>query len=119
MNRVATGVRFGCEGVASPFTRGRKAGRHQMRKFLIIGALATTALIQAQPSEAYFRGAWCAKMDNGGGNVSERCDFPTFASCRRWVNAQPKSFCVQNQWSATNWGIDEDYDGNRFNHIYR
>ena len=49
-------------------------------------------------SEAYFRGKWCAKMDSGGGVVGERCDFPTFETCRSYVNAQPKSWCVQNQW---------------------
>ena len=43
-----------------------------MKKLLLIGALAATALIQAsQPSEAYFRGTWCAKLDIGGG-VSQR-----------------------------------------------
>jgi hypothetical protein len=90
-----------------------------MRKILILGALAATAMIQAQPSEASFRGLWCAKQDIGGGTVQERCDFPTFASCYRYVGSMPKSFCVPNQWRADNWGIDEDRDGNRFNWRYR
>ena len=90
-----------------------------MRKILIIGALAATALIQAQPSQAYFRGAWCAKLDVGGGTVQERCDFPTFATCRHYANTTPRTFCTQNQWSARNWAIDEDLDGNRFNYRYR
>lgn len=90
-----------------------------MQKLLMVAALAAAALVQAQPGEAYFRGAWCAKIDNGVGSMSERCDFPTFAACHRYLNGQPKAFCVQNQWSASNWGVDEDYDRNRFNYRYR
>jgi hypothetical protein len=59
-----------------------------MKKLLLIGALAAVALVQAQPSQAYFRGKWCAKLDNGGGSVGERCDFPNFETCRAYVNAQ-------------------------------
>jgi hypothetical protein len=77
-----------------------------MKKLLLLGALTAITLFQAaQPSEAYFRGKWCAKMDAGDGSVGERCDFPTFETCRSYVNAQPKSWCVQNQWRADNWGI--------------
>jgi hypothetical protein len=65
-----------------------------MKKVLLIAALAGTALIQAQPSQAYFRGAWCAKIDIGGGVNQERCDFPDFATCRAYVNSQPRSFCI-------------------------
>jgi hypothetical protein len=90
-----------------------------MKKLLIAGALAATALIQAQPSEAYFRGNWCAKLDVGGGVVQERCDFKSFAACRSYAMNQPRSSCTQNQWSARNWGVDEDLDGNRFNYRYR
>ncbi len=90
-----------------------------MKKLLLIAALATTALVQAQPSQAYFRGSWCAKIDQGGGSVGERCDFPTFATCRHYVNSQPKSFCVQNQWSAQNWGAVDDGTEERFNWRYR
>jgi len=90
-----------------------------MKKLLMIGALAATALVQAQPSRAYFRGTWCAKIDAGGGSVQERCDFPNFATCRNYVNSQPKSFCVQNQWSAQNWGVANDAVEERFNWRYR
>ena len=90
-----------------------------MKKLLLIGALAATALIQAQPSEAYFRGTWCAKLDIGGGVNQERCDFPNFATCRAYVNAQPKSFCVQNQWRADKWGIASDRAEHQFNRQYR
>ena len=76
-----------------------------MKKILLIAALATVALVQAQPSEAYFRGNWCAKMDRGGGSVGERCDFPTFATCRAYIAGESRSFCVQNQWQAGNWGV--------------
>ncbi|MBM3527185.1 MAG: hypothetical protein FJX62_03780 [Alphaproteobacteria bacterium] len=91
-----------------------------MRKFLIAGALAAVALTQAQPSEASFRGKWCAKQDIGGGTATERCDFPTYGTCYRYIASMPgRSFCIQNQWRAGNWGIDEDLDGNRFNMRYR
>jgi hypothetical protein len=89
-----------------------------MRKFLIIAALASTALIQAQPSHAYFRGNWCAKIDIGGA-VQERCDFPTFATCRSYVASQSRSFCVQNQWRASNWGIADNASEHRFNRVFR
>ena len=90
-----------------------------MKKLLMIGALAITALVQAQPSQAYFRGNWCAKIDAGAGVVQERCDFPNFATCRNYINSQPKSFCTQNQWSARNWGVTNDAVEERFNRRYR
>jgi hypothetical protein len=90
-----------------------------MKKLLLIGAMAVTALVQAQPSQAYFRGSWCAKIDAGGGAVQERCDFPTFATCRAYIAGQSRSFCVQNQWQAGNWGITSDAVEERFNWRYR
>jgi hypothetical protein len=51
--------------------------------------------------------------------VQERCDFPSFATCRNYVNAQPKSSCTQNQWSAGNWGVNDDATEERFNSRYR
>ena len=90
-----------------------------MRKLLIIGALAATALVQAQPSQAYFRGTWCAKIEIDSGSVQERCDFPTFATCRIYLAGQPRSFCTQNQWSAQNWGVRNDEAEERFNWRYR
>jgi hypothetical protein len=104
---------------ASIGTLGRKAGRTHMKKLLLIGALAATALMYSQPSHAYFRGKWCAKVDSGAGVVGERCDFPNFETCRSYINAYPKSFCVQNQWRADNWGITSDRVEERFNRIYR
>ena len=107
-------------GVRDNIHIGREAGRTQMKKLLLLGALTAITLFQAaQPSEAYFRGKWCAKMDAGGGSVGERCDFPTFETCRSYVNAQPKSWCVPNQWRAENWGIVGDRAEERFNRIYR
>ena len=90
-----------------------------MKKLLLIGALAAAALTYSQPSHAYFRGNWCAKVDSGAGVVGERCDFPNFETCRSYINAYPKSFCVQNQWRASNWGIMSDRAEERFNRIYR
>jgi hypothetical protein len=90
-----------------------------MKKLLLIGALAITALVQVQPSEAYFRGKWCAKIDSGAGSVGERCDFPTFETCRSYVNAQPRSFCVQNQWNAGNLGVPDNRTEFEFNRRYR
>src|SRR5262245_51610275 len=91
----------------------------QMKKILLIAALATVALVQAQPSEAYFRGNWCAKTDQGAGAVGERCDCPTFATCRAYTTGQSKSFCVQNQWQGGNWGIGDSRTENYFNYRYR
>lgn len=90
-----------------------------MKKLLIIAALAATALVQAQPSQAYFRGNWCAKIDVGGGAFGERCDFPNFATCRVHIVGESRSFCVQNQWRASNWGIVDNETEYRFNRIYR
>jgi hypothetical protein len=91
-----------------------------MKKLLLLGALTAITLFQAaQPSEAYFRGKWCAKMDAGGGSVGERCDFPTFETCRSYVNAQPKSWCVQNQWRAENGCITGLRAEEHSNRIYR
>jgi hypothetical protein len=92
-----------------------------MTKILLIAALATTApaLVQAQPSQAYFRGNWCAKIDQGGGSVGERCDFPTFATCRNYIVGQSRSFCVQNQWQARNWGVPNTRGEGYFNWRYR
>jgi hypothetical protein len=91
-----------------------------MKKLLLIGALTACALVQAtQPSQAYFRGKWCAKIETGGGAVGERCDFPNFEVCRAYINAQPKSWCVQNQWNAGNWGVRDDRSEFEFNRRFR
>jgi hypothetical protein len=90
-----------------------------MKKLLLIAALATTVLIQAQPSQAYFRGNWCAKIDAGGGAIQERCDFPTFATCRNHILGESRSFCVPNQWRGSNWGVADDATEHRFNRVYR
>ena len=42
-------------------------------------------------------------VNNAG--VGERCDFPTFATCQNYIVGQSRSFCVQNQWQAGNWGV--------------
>jgi hypothetical protein len=90
-----------------------------MKKSLIIGALALTAVVQAQPSQAYFRGNYCAKIDIGGGVVQERCDFPSVAACMAYTGTMPKAFCVQNQWSARNWGAGDRSSEDAFNWRYR
>lgn len=90
-----------------------------MKKLLLIGALAATALVYAQPSQAYFRGKWCAKINQSGGSVGERCDFPNFETCRSYISAEPKSFCVQNQWNAGNWGVSDDRTEFEFNRRFR
>jgi len=99
--------------------KGREAGRAKMKKILLIAALATTALVQAQPSEAHFRGNWCAKIDQGGGSFGERCDFPTFATCRTYIAGESRSFCVQNQWQGGYWGATGDSSEHSFNRRYR
>lgn len=77
-----------------------------MKKLLLLSALAAAAFIDARPSEAYYHGAWCAKINIGGGVVQERCDFPNFETCRRYVSAQSTSFCVQNQYYLPYWGVE-------------
>src|ERR1041384_2081807 len=100
--------------------KGRdRPGEFTMKKILLIAALAPTAIVQAQPSQAYFRGNWCAKIDQGGGSVGERCDFPTFATCRAYITGQSRSFCVQNQWQDGNWGVQDGRAEQYFNSRYR
>jgi hypothetical protein len=74
-----------------------------MMKILIAAALAIPALVTSQPSEAYYHGRWCAKIDLGGGSVSERCDFPNFGTCRNYIRGESRSFCVQNHWYRPYW----------------
>jgi hypothetical protein len=80
-----------------------------MRKLLMIGAgalaVAMAAFVDAKPSQAYYAGAWCAKMDVGSGTVTERCDFPTFETCRRYIIGESRSWCVQSQYYAPYWGV--------------
>jgi hypothetical protein len=74
-----------------------------MKKILIASALAIAAVVYSQPSQAYYHGRWCAKIDNGTGSLGERCDFPTFATCRRYIVGESRSFCVHNQWYRPYW----------------
>lgn len=90
-----------------------------MKKLILTSAIAATALIQAQPSQAYFRGNWCAHIEIDAGANTERCEFPTFASCRAYITGESRSFCVQNQWRGDNRGIRDNVTGYRFNRIYR
>ena len=88
-----------------------------MRKLLMIGAgaLAMAAFVDAKPSQAYYGGAWCAKMDVGSGTVTERCDFPTFETCRRYILGESRSWCVQSQYYAPYWGyrLESEYEYRR------
>jgi hypothetical protein len=91
-----------------------------MRKFLILGALAAAGLVNgSQPSEAYFRGTWCAHLDNGGGAITYRCDFRSYEACRSFVNAQPRSTCITNNWNGQNWAPMDRATEQRFNRIFR
>ena len=98
---------------------GRQAGKDHMKKLILIGGLAAAALISPQPSQAYFRGTWCAHIDVDGRASQERCDFQSFAACQASVAGQSRSFCVQNQWRASNWGITDRRAERRFNMQYR
>ena len=91
-----------------------------MKKLLLVGGLAATiATIQSQPSQAYFRGNWCAHIEVGAGANQERCDFPTFATCRAYIAGESRSFCVQNQWRGDNWGVRDNRSEYFFNRVYR
>jgi hypothetical protein len=74
-----------------------------MKKILTVSALAIAAFVTAQPSHAYYNGRWCAKIDHGGGSVSERCDFPSFGTCRHYIRGESRSFCVHNHWYRPYW----------------
>jgi hypothetical protein len=75
-----------------------------MRKFLLSGALAAIVFSSASPAHAYGDAPWCLKASIGLGVVSERCDFPTFETCRderpMWGNG---AFCVQNSRYLPYW----------------
>ena len=53
------------------------------------------------------------------GSFGERCDFPTFATCQNYIVSQSRSFCVQNQWQASNWGVRNDRSEDHFNRRFR
>jgi hypothetical protein len=74
-----------------------------MKKILLVGALAVAGLVYSQPSQAYYHGRWCAKIDNGGGSVGERCDFPSYETCRAYIRGESRSFCSPNQWYRPYW----------------
>ena len=78
-----------------------------MKKILLLSALAIAAFADVRPSEAYYHGAWCAKINAGAGVVQERCDFPSFETCRRYIIGQMSSFRVQNQYYLPYWGVVE------------
>ena len=63
---------------------------------LAIGALALAMLIDAQPSQAYYEGAWCGYTKAGRGTYGSRCDLMTYEACRAWINAQAGSYCTEN-----------------------
>jgi len=90
-----------------------------MKKLLLLGALTAITLFQAaQPSEAYFRGKWCAKMDAGAGVVGERCDFRTSKSAA--PTSTPSEVVVRAEPVARrHWGIVGDRAEEHFNRIYR
>jgi hypothetical protein len=62
---------------------------------LTIGVLAVTALIEAQPSFAYYEGPWCA-YKRGSRGASSRCDLPNYEACRTEIRATPGSWCTEN-----------------------
>ena len=83
-----------------------------MRKLLLCGALAAASLFPVAPAQAYGDAPWCLKASIGLGVVSERCDFPTFETCRNerpmWGNG---AFCVQNSRYLPYWqgrGFDRE-----------
>ena len=58
-------------------------------------------------------------IDIGGGAHQERCDFPTFETCRAWISGQSRSFCVQNNWRGEYWGANTNRSEHQFNRVYR
>ena len=78
-----------------------------MKKILTVSALAIAALVYSQPGQAQHEGRWCAKIDQGGGTVGERCDFPSFATCRNHIRGESRSFCVHNPMYVPYWVGEE------------
>ncbi len=67
-----------------------------MKKMLfVLTALATTALLDSRPSQAY-EAPWCAVHSLGWGGVIERCVFGNFETCRSEIVAGNRGFCIQN-----------------------
>jgi len=65
---------------------------------LAIGALVLAMVIDAQPTQANYDGAWCGYTKGGRGSYSRRCDLRTYEACRAWIQAQPGSWCTQNPY---------------------
>jgi hypothetical protein len=74
-----------------------------MKTILAVGVLTIAGLFISQPSQAFYNGRWCANIDHGAGSVSERCEFATFESCRRYILGESRSFCIQNHWYRPYW----------------
>lgn len=72
------------------------------KAFLIMIALATTALLGSRPAQAYYDGPWCGVYSLGGGSVSEKCDYRDFESCRMDIIAGNRGFCRQNGYYQGN-----------------
>src|SRR4051812_41856681 len=66
------------------------------KAFLIMIALATTALLGNRPAQAYYDGPWCGVYSIGDGSSVEKCDFRNFESCRAEMVAGNRGFCRQN-----------------------
>jgi hypothetical protein len=65
------------------------------RMVLALAALASAALIDAQPGQAY-EGPWCAYMTAGRDYYTYRCDLPNYEACRAEIAATPGTWCTQN-----------------------
>lgn len=74
-------------------------------KMLLLAASAALALFIARPAAAY-DGPWCAVFNIGFGDVLEKCDMPSFETCRQEAQYHGASaFCRQNSRFAPYWGV--------------
>jgi hypothetical protein len=70
-----------------------------MRKIpLFVAALAVAALLESQPSRAYYDGAWCAVMTLSPGGTVERCEYNNLESYRLEMIAGNRGFCRRSSY---------------------
>ncbi len=65
-----------------------------MWKIALLGIVAVIGSAGAGRAEDV--GPWCSHEDIGGGVVTDRCHFESYAECRSVIGGLSGSFCTQN-----------------------
>ena len=87
---------------------GRKAGRTQMKKLLLIGALAATAVVQVAAERGLFPRQVVRENRTRRRRGRRALRFPELRDLPRLHQRPAAVVCVQNQWTRGNWGIGGD-----------